>query len=147
MDDVCALTNKHDEQANKALLDLTTGGCYPKPLHMTNDSNETFLETKLVQDKITGLVHFKHWNKNANLNKQEFYKGKHFHSAGPLHQKVGAIKGTFVRIDRNTSTLGLFYEALQEKCNELHNLKYPAKLLNNIMHHFLQSRQNTKKYI
>ena len=60
MDDVCAIKNKYDEQASKALSNLTGGGCYPEPLHMTNDSDTHFLETELLPDNTTGLVQFKH---------------------------------------------------------------------------------------
>ena len=124
MDDVCAISNAHDKEAKRALFELTKGRCYLKPLHMTNDSDTHFLETELLPDKVTGLVQFKHWNKNASTKEQEFYRGKHFHSIGPMQYKIGAIKGTCVRIDRNSSTVGNFHTALQEKCKELQSLKY-----------------------
>ena len=56
------------------------------------------------------------------------------------------IKGTFIRIDRNCSTVTNFHTALQKKINELKGLKYPNRLLDNITRDFLLQRQKIQKY-
>ena len=98
---------------------------------MTNDDDKHYLETEIIPT--TGNVQFKHWNKNLGKT-QEYYKGKHFYSIGPMTHKIGAIIGTFIRIDRNCSNPKLFEEALQEKVRELLGLKYPKKLISNILY-------------
>ena len=78
-------------------------------------------------------ITFKHWNKNKG-NEQEFYKGKHYNSIGPIQHKIGAVIGTFKRIDRNCSNIKLFQEAIEEKAQELIlHLGYPKKLILNIL--------------
>ena len=98
---------------------------------MTNDDDSHFLETEIIPT--IGNIQFKHWNKNVG-DIQEYYKGKHFYSIGPMVHKIGAIIGTFIRIDRNSSNMGLFEKAMQEKARELLSLKYPKTLLLNILY-------------
>ena len=104
---------------------------YPAPLTLTNDDDAHFLETVIIPT--IGNIEFKHWNKNLG-GKQEYYKGKHYHSIGQMTHKIGAIQGTFIRIDRNCSNANVFNEAIQEKVTELLGLGYPKKLLQNILY-------------
>ena len=133
MDDVLGMHTQNDKNAEQAMADLISGGCYPAPLKMTNDDNAHLLETEVIPT--IGNVQFKHWNKNLG-SVQEYYKGRHYHSIdiGPITHKVGAIIGTFTRIDRNCSNMKLFDKAIQEKVQELLSLKYPKKLLLNILY-------------
>mgnify|MGYP001363374960 CR=1 FL=1 len=131
MDDVLGAHSKFDAGAQDAMTDLVSGGCYPAPLTLTNDDDAHFLETVIIPT--IGNIEFKHWNKNLG-GKQEYYKGKHYHSIGQMTHKIGAIQGTFIRIDRNCSNAKVFNEAIQEKVTELLGLGYPKKLLQNILY-------------
>ena len=131
MDDVLGAHSKFDAGAQDAMTDLVSGGCYPAPLTLTNDDDAHFLETVIIPT--IGNIEFKHWNKNLG-GKQEYYKGKHYHSIGQMTHKIGAIQGTFIRIDRNCSNANVFNEAIQEKVTELLGLGYPKKLLQNILY-------------
>ena len=51
---------------------------------------------------------------------------------GNIRTKRGAIIGTYIRIDRNTSTEELHNEAILEKKQELLTLGYPVNFINNI---------------
>ena len=97
---------------------------------LTNEDNDHFLEYEML--RIDGMIHFKHWNKNKNLNKQRYYRGKHFDSVGPVTQKIAMIKSTFTRIARNCSTENLLKEAVQEKIQELTTIGYPEHLTKQI---------------
>ena len=114
------------------------GGCYPTPLSLTNDDNTHYLECEVIQGEGDIPILFKHWNKNKGLHKQIFYKGKNWHSTDNIKTKRGAIVGTYIRIDRNTSTKELYNQAVLEKKQELLTLGYPINFINNI--------QNARKF-
>ena len=112
---------------------------------MLSDDNNHFLETEAKVNAL-GQITFKHWNKNKG-NEQEFYKGKHYNSIGPIQHKIGAVIGTFKRIDRNCSNIKLFQDAIEEKAQELIlHLGYPKKLILNILYKLSITEWFTKHF-
>ena len=73
--------------------------CYPKELSLEGEEGENnfnFLETAIVN---TGKdIKCRHRNKNAGMTRQEFYRGKHAWSYNDERHKMGAMIGTFTRI-------------------------------------------------
>ena len=137
MDDIFAIKIKDPE--TDAMIENYTksfeeGGCYPKPLKLTNDDNSHFLECEVLTNNNNDMlqINFKHWNKNRGLDKQLFYKGKSWHSSDSLHTKRGALIGTYIRMDRNTSDLELYKQAKTEKRLELLTLGYPINFIKKV---------------
>ena len=97
--------------------------CYPKELSLEGEEGENnFLETAIVN---TGKdIKCKHRNKNAGMTTQEFYRGKHAWSYNDERHKMGAMIGTFTRIQRNSSTDELAMLSMMEKIQELQTLQY-----------------------
>ena len=97
--------------------------CYPKELSLEGEEGENnFLETAIVN---TGKdIKCKHRNKNAGMTAQEFYRGKHAWSYNDERHKMGAMIGTFTRMQRNSSTDELAMLSMMEKIQELQTLQY-----------------------
>ena len=129
IDDVLGIIDKGYEHW-EALASDYKNNCYPKELELTEDDNSHFLECEIIPNK--GRIESKHWNKNAGLSKQIYYKGKHANSIGSIDSKIGAIMGTFLRIKRNCTTNDLFKIALNEKIQELRMIGYSGTTLKNI---------------
>ena len=126
LDDVLMIVNDHEWGKAGECFDnfAKLGGCYPKPLSLSEDDGAHYLECT-IHNKGEDLL-LQHWNKNeGNESKQRYYKGVHAHSFSETKYKVGALIGTFVRMGRNSSTNELLQTSLKEKCRELKFLQYP----------------------
>ena len=80
-----------------------------------------------------------HWNKNAiamrDTGKQYFLKHQHHYSYTTTHSKRGALIGTWVRMDTNTSLPTQLQEAIDEKVIELKTIGYPLKQIKRTLKH------------
>ena len=102
-----------------------------RPLSLSEDSGETYLECKIHNEEDTVLM--QHWNKNEGSEvRQRFYKGTHALSYSEFSHKIGAVIGTLVRMKRNTSTDELLQFSLAEKWKELKFLQYSKSTINRV---------------
>ena len=119
-----------DVNGYKDLIKSYTTECFPEGLSLEGEDEECcYLETIIRNKKWD--IQCQHRNKNANMPHQEFYRGKHAWSFHEDKHKFGAMIGTFLRIERNSSTTELAMTSMKEKIIELKALQYTDKQIGN----------------
>ena len=117
---------------------------YPQGLTLEGEEGDNnFLETTIINT--TTNIECRHRNKNANMEEQEFYRGKHAWSYNEERHKMGAMIGTFTRIKRNSSKNDLAMISIQEKIHEFQTLNYTRKQCERALK-YLANKHNTDPF-
>ena len=140
LDDVFFVANSNMEHY-KRIIESYRKNCYPRDLTLEGEEGENnFLETTIINT--TTNIECRHRNKNANMEVQEFYRGKHAWSYNEERHKMGAMIGTFTRIKRNSSKDDLALISIQEKIGELQTLNYTTRQCERALK-YLANKHNT----
>ena len=107
------------------------------------EGDNNFLETAIINT--TTNIECRHRNKNANMEEQEFYRGKHAWSYNEERHKMGAMIGTFTRIKRNSLKNDLAMISIQEKIQEFQTLNYTTKQCERALK-YLANKHNTDPF-
>ena len=143
LDDVLFMTNSNMKNY-KRVIESYKESCYPQGLTLEGEEGDNnFLETAIINT--TTNIECRHRNKNANMEEQEFYRGKHAWSYNEERHKMGAMIGTFARIKRNSSKNDLAMISIQEKIQEFQTLNYTTKQCERALK-YLASKYNTDPF-
>ena len=120
LDDVLMVINANMKGHTETIKSYTTE-CSPPGLPLEGEGGECcYLETTIRNDGSN--IECQHRNKNATMTHQEYYRGKHAWSFNEEKHKFGAMIGTFLRIERNSSTTKLAFASMKEKIFEFRTL-------------------------
>ena len=142
LDDVLFIVNSQMNDYGKVIRSYRRE-CYPEGLSLEGEENENnFLETTIINT--THDINCRHRNKNANMGTQEYYRGKHAWSYNEERHKMGAIIGTFTRIQRNSSRDDLAKLSVREKIQELYMLKYTTRQCEGALRYLAKKNNDIK---
>ena len=130
LDDVIMIINSQYKNKQQ-MINTYKQQCFPKGLSLEGEKGDcNYLETMIINDGHN--IECKHRNKNGGKIYQEFYRGKHAWSYSEEKHKIGAMIGTFLRIERNSSQTQLAIISMKEKYNELKGLKYTKEQMKRV---------------